>query len=95
MWLKVLELASSGKMATEMKMPLHKLSLCLSLSLSLQGKPPTKKATVLNKVNKAPPAPTGHDGEGIEHTQTHREIIYVHKHCTKSYFSCMTPPFIS
>ncbi|CAI5659525.1 lethal(3)malignant brain tumor-like protein 2 isoform X1 [Oreochromis niloticus] len=32
-----------------------------SILARLQGKPPTKKATVLNKVNKAPPAPTGVD----------------------------------
>ncbi|XP_038591685.1 lethal(3)malignant brain tumor-like protein 2 isoform X2 [Micropterus salmoides] len=33
-----------------------------SILARLQGKPPSKKATVLNKVNKAPPAPTGPDG---------------------------------
>ncbi|XP_042083010.1 lethal(3)malignant brain tumor-like protein 2 isoform X2 [Haplochromis burtoni] len=32
-----------------------------SILARLQGKPPTKKATVLNKVNKAPPAATGVD----------------------------------
>ncbi|KAI3365530.1 hypothetical protein L3Q82_010615, partial [Scortum barcoo] len=30
------------------------------------GKPPSKKATVLSKVSKAPPAPTGQDASGFE-----------------------------
>nr|XP_046233773.1 lethal(3)malignant brain tumor-like protein 2 isoform X2 [Scatophagus argus] len=33
-----------------------------SILARLQGKPPTKKAIVLNKVNKTPPTPTGLDG---------------------------------
>ncbi|XP_034715633.1 lethal(3)malignant brain tumor-like protein 2 isoform X2 [Etheostoma cragini] len=32
-----------------------------SILARLQGRPPTKKATVLHKVNKSPPAPTGQD----------------------------------
>lgn len=56
MWLKVLELASSGKMATEMKMPLHKLSLCLSLSLS-SGKAPHKKSHSAEQGEQSPSGP--------------------------------------
>lgn len=47
-----------------------------SPSLLLQGKPPTKKATVLNKVNKAPPAATGVDGKVTEHACLHEIIFY-------------------
>ncbi|XP_071318567.1 lethal(3)malignant brain tumor-like protein 2 isoform X4 [Trachinotus anak] len=37
-----------------------------SILARLQGKPPTKKATVLNKVNKSLPNSTGLDGSGFE-----------------------------
>lgn len=62
------------------------------MPLSLQGKPPTKKATVLNKVNKTLLAPAGPDGEGTEHTQEKKKKRVL-KHCTKSYFTCVTPLF--
>lgn len=63
------------------------------LLLSLQGRPPTKKATVLNKVNKVLPSLTGTDGEGTEHTCTLRKMSVAHKHCTESYLSSLIPPF--
>lgn len=40
---------------------------CIFL-MSLQGKPPSKKATVLNKVNKPAAAPGGQDGKVTPHT---------------------------
>lgn len=71
----------------------RRLAQTFFLLLSLQGRPPTKKATVLNKVNKVPPNLTGTDGEGTEHTDTQRKISVAHKHCTASYFSSLSPPF--
>lgn len=47
----------------------RRLAQTFFLLLSLQGRPPTKKATVLNKVNKVLPSLTGTDGEGTEHTR--------------------------
>lgn len=50
----------------------------LVMFLSLQGKPPTKKATVLYKVNKTLPTPSRPDGEGAKHTHTHTKILFLH-----------------
>lgn len=44
--------------------------------VSLQGKLPTKKATVLNKVNKAPLTSSGPDGESTENMHTQENIVF-------------------
>lgn len=55
---------------------MRKLHVLLLFFISLQGRPPTKKATVLNKVNKAPQTPSGLDGEGTKHVQTQENIVF-------------------
>lgn len=58
----------------------RRLAQTFFLLLSLQGRPPTKKATVLNKVNKVLPSLTGTDGEDTEHTRHTEE----NERCTQT-----------
>lgn len=71
----------------------RRLAQTFFLLLSLQGRPPTKKATVLNKVNKVLPSLTERMVRTLNTQDTLRKMSVAHKHCTESYFSSLSPPF--